>query len=153
MKYLRKFESHDNYNQLKQEIEDVLLDLSDDGYNPKVTLSPDYKMHVYVSLLDYNDKPCDWDDLKEYITRVNELTKEYLKPTIVYYKLCQPDGRVFNKGNRDTERWDIFSSKFWEDDTYWPFSYKRGTKEKPLLAFLTLEYISTDSSILPMGWS
>ena len=85
---------------IKHELEDVLLELNDEGFNSKVTFNKDYKMHLFVQFLDYQSEKASWDDINDCVERVNKIADKFI-PVGVYYKIMQPDGRIYNRNERE----------------------------------------------------
>lgn len=121
--------------ELKLELEDSLLDLRDDGFNTAVRFSKDYKMHLFVAFLDYQSKTATWDDIKDYVERVNTMVDKF-EPVGIYYKIIQPDGRVFNRNDRDFISWDDLDLLKFGLSEKWP---EMTTIKK--LCFFAIEYI------------
>ena len=124
MKYLKTFENHDS---IKSEIEDVLLELKDDYFEPTVTVSKDYKTHIFLNIINYQSKSAKWELIKDTIFRINNMLQGQFTPRTTYYKIIQPDGRIFNKGSRDIESWEEFDEFV--------------TLKDPTLCFFSLEYV------------
>jgi hypothetical protein len=76
MKYLKKFnESVDNIDEIKQTIEDILLPISDMGYQINVTNYVNYE-EVQIRVVGYTDTPLKVsDEVKDEFIRM----KEYLE--------------------------------------------------------------------------
>lgn len=136
---------YSNVEELKLELEDALIDLKDDGFNAEVKFSKDYKMHLFITFLDYQSKTATWNEIKDYVDRVNIISDKF-DPVGIYYKVMQPDGRVFNRNDRDFVGWDDLQSVVDELEksvmpkvptpltTYYP-----GLEKK--LCFFAIEYI------------
>ena len=76
MKYLKRFnESVDNIDEIKQTIEDILLPISDMGYQINVTNYVNYE-EVQIRVVGYTDTPLKMnDEVKDEFIRM----KEYLE--------------------------------------------------------------------------
>ena len=108
MKYLKKFESKSEDEVIKEDIEDILLNLKDLGCETEVNLGLDLFPFISVSFLLYHGQPAKWSVIEDEFLRVLDLTKDKYIIDIVYYKEVQPNGRIFNRGNRDTLELDSF---------------------------------------------
>jgi hypothetical protein len=80
MKYLKRFnESVDNIDEIKQTIKDILLPISDMGYDISITEDPTYFIRTgkfYIRVVDYTDTPLKVsDEVKDEFIRM----KEYLE--------------------------------------------------------------------------
>lgn len=138
MKHLKHFNEslsdREIGNLAKQDLDDVLIHLKDDGYRTNVEVVMDYHAEIFVNILDYqNQKVSIWGDIKDDIERCIEIVKDRFKPGSVYYKEIK-DGKVHNRDYRDIKRWEDFSIQ---------------TKDDTKLIFFTLTF----SQILPDGRS
>lgn len=107
MRYIKSYnESRDflTYNEILTGIEEVLLPISDLGYNIKVELVKDYNYHIFVNILGYENERLDFtEEVEDEFDRLYDFTKENgFLINKVYYKAVQPDGRIFNFHNRET---------------------------------------------------
>jgi hypothetical protein len=80
MKYLKRFnESVDNIDEIKQTIKDILLPISDMGYDISITEDPTYFIRTgkfYIRVVGYTDTPLKVsDEVKDEFIRM----KEYLE--------------------------------------------------------------------------
>ena len=80
MKYLKRFnESVDNIDEIKQTIKDILLPISDMGYDISITEDPTYFIRTgkfYIRVVTYTDDPLTMnDEVKDEFIRM----KEYLE--------------------------------------------------------------------------
>ena len=80
MKYLKRFnESVDNIDEIKQTIKDILLPISDMGYDISITEDPTYFIQTgkfYIRVVDYTDTSLKVsDEVKDEFIRM----KEYLE--------------------------------------------------------------------------
>jgi hypothetical protein len=80
MKYLKRFnESVDNIDEIKQTIKDILLPISDMGYEISITEDPTYFIRTgkfYIRVVGYTDTPLKVsDEVKDEFIRM----KEYLE--------------------------------------------------------------------------
>ena len=122
-------------NLAKQDLDDVLVYLKDEGYNAKVEVVMDYHAEIFLNLLDYqNKKVAVWKDIKDDIERCVDIVKGKFRPGTVYYKQVHPDGTVSHRNNRDTTSW---------------VNFKNHTKDDTRLIFFSLHF----SQVLPDGKS
>lgn len=114
MKYLNSYKLFESTTDMeiaelaKQEIEDILIFLKDNGCHVKVQAMMDEHSIVFVNILNYDNNPIMWSDIKDDIDRAIECVNDRFIPATAYYKVIQPDGRVFNKNNRDVDPWSRF---------------------------------------------
>lgn len=99
------------------EISDILLSLKDDGFPIKVKSESEYgSSNIYVNILDYDfsksrKNQVKWVEISDDVERVvNAVSDKYL-PIEVYYKFVQPDGRIFNRNEREFCSWESFQTK------------------------------------------
>lgn len=106
MNYLKSFNESivTNYDNMLQDIEDILLPIRDLGYdNIKVELLR-YSYYIFVKIVDYNNKPLLFSDsIEDEFDRLFEYLKQNsIEISQVYYKKVEADGRIFNRGSRDS---------------------------------------------------
>lgn len=142
LNYKRFNESLSKYD-IKYDVEDILIDLKDEGYSFSVTVSYDYKIYLFVKingLNTFNGSYLKWKDIEEHILRINDLVSDKFSPIRIYYKTVEKDGRVFNRNDRDTIRWTEFIDETPKIGLYVSSEIKRkDIKEKGLLYF-SIEY-------------
>lgn len=109
MKYLKTFESL-TYKQILENIKDILLPISDMGYDINARLIKDYNYHIFVNIVDYKQYSTIYEigplnftkEIEEEFDRLYEFGIENgFKVDKIYYKYIQPDGRVFNFHSRE----------------------------------------------------
>jgi len=93
---------------IKEIVDDVLVYLKDEGYHIKVEVVKDYKRHIFVGILDYENTPVFWSDMSDDIERVVEVLDGKFRPTTIYYKFISSTGVINNRNNRDLSSWDDF---------------------------------------------
>lgn len=114
-KYVLENKLYDSftYREIIGDMEDILAPIGDLGYDISAELVKDYNYYIFIKIIDYSketlvlteDVIIDLDRLYEFsITNGFEISK-------IYYKEVQPDGRIFNKGDRDV----IFGYKYFKD--------------------------------------
>lgn len=108
-----------------EEMGDFLWDIKDDGYPVDIKVVYDDDDYVYLSITDYRHNPVIWKDIKKNIEALIDATKDTFSISSVYYKVIQPDGRIFNRGEREIDAWYVF---------------KTLTKDDTQLAYLTFEF-------------
>jgi hypothetical protein len=128
MRYIKSFnESKDflDYSEFIRDIEDILLPISDLDYNIKVELVKDYVYHIFIRIIQYGDNFLNFTkNIEDELDRLYDFTEENgFKIDKVYYKKVRPDGRIFNKGEREVSNYEYFKKE------------TRGSK----LAFLSIE--------------
>lgn len=112
MRYLRAYKESVkiNYDNILQDIEDILLPIGDMGYNIKVEIIRDYKVmeyvpyHIFINVVDYGNEPLLFDDVveDEFDRLFDYLKQNDIEINQVYYKKVEPDGRIFNRNSRDS---------------------------------------------------
>lgn len=120
-----------NYENILQDIEDILLPIKDLGYNNiKAKLVKDYEDFIFINVVDYDNKPLIFNEDIEYeIDRLNEyLIENKFKIKEVYFKKVESDGRIFNRGTRDMLNL-----------SYFDFDYLKKTFMNEKLAYLSFE--------------
>ena len=117
MKHLKPFDSDRQIaNIAKEQLDDVLVYLKDDGYIAEVEVVMDYHAHIFLRLFDYqNKKEPLWKEIKDDIERCIEVIKDTFEPMTVYFKVIQPNGKIINKNNRDVTNWDSFKNYITDD--------------------------------------
>jgi hypothetical protein len=118
MKYLNKYKHYResiDYDNILQDIEDILLPIRDLGYNNiKAELVKDYEYYIFIVVVNYDNEPllfnenveCEFDRLFDYLYQSD------LKLNAVYYKKVEPDGRIFNRGTRDVLNMSYFDINY-----------------------------------------
>ncbi len=108
MNYLKTYNLFESltYNQILENIEDILLSISDMGYNIQTKLIKDYNYHIFVNIVDYQDYevgPLEFtNEVEDDFDRLCEfVTENGFKMDKIYYKKIQPDGRIFNRMERE----------------------------------------------------
>lgn len=106
MRYLKKYTLFEDkgfrtYKEMVEEMEDILIPITDLGYNPDVKLINHYNKYIQVNIIRYEDDPLKPELLyivEDEIDRLYEFAKSNgFLINKFYYKLVQPDGRIFNK--------------------------------------------------------
>jgi hypothetical protein len=92
----------------KQDLDDVLIYLKDQGYKSEVKFFMDYHAELSILITDYQGKKIKWDDIKDDVERAMEVVSDRFIPTEVFYKELQSDGRVFNRNQREETSWPRF---------------------------------------------
>jgi hypothetical protein len=114
MKYLKSFnESIVSLKNKKivEEIKDILLPISDMGYDINVNYERDLGAHRYIiRVVTYLDKALIWSSsVEEEFDRLVDFLSEYeLEIYKVYYVAEEKDGRILNRSNRTTVNYDTF---------------------------------------------
>ena len=130
MKYLQSFNESNKsftYEEIVQEISDILLPISDMGYDIDVKLVKDYNYFIFINILSYKDRQLKvTHEIMDDIDRLSEvIDNNGFRINMIYYKNVEADGRIFNRGHREV-------------DTYHGFKeYIKDYDKK--LAYLTLE--------------
>lgn len=120
MKYIKSFnESSLTYNQTKQNIEDILLPISDLGYDIDVNLEKGDVNKFYVRVVSYTDTALEWsNEIEEEFDRLELFVKSNdFDITEVLYVLEEKDGRVFNRSNRIGSSYGVFKERVKSHDT------------------------------------
>lgn len=117
MRYLKKYTLFENndYKNILEDINDILLPIKDLGYNNiKVELIKDYNYIIFINIVDYDNEPLVFNEDIEYeFDRLFDyLEQNNLKLNKVYYKKVESDGRIFNKGTRDTLNMSYFDINY-----------------------------------------
>lgn len=117
MRYLKKYTLFENndYKNILEDIYDILLPIKDLGYNNiKVKLIKDYNYIIFINIVDYDNEPLMFNEYIEYeFDRLFDyLEQNNLKLNKVYYKKVESDGRIFNKGTRDTLNMSYFDTNY-----------------------------------------
>lgn len=112
-------------DEIIDDIKEILLPISDLGYNIDVKLIFDIRYHIFISILNYKYPILELtEEIIDEFDRLNNFIKNYnFKIDTVYYKKVAKDGRVFNREYRETSSYDFFRDKL----------------KNSKLAFLTLE--------------
>lgn len=113
MRNIISFNESLKYSDIIQEIEYHLIHLSDMGYKIKVKLIKDYSNHIFLNILDYDDKLLSYDEIThgDFERMVLFCEQNNFKLERIYYKEVNDDGRIFNRGDRKI-RSDIFDESF-----------------------------------------
>jgi hypothetical protein len=105
MRYIKRYNLFESltYNQIVENIKDILLPISDLGYdNIEVKLVKDYNYYIFVNIINYKDTPLSFVEIEDDILRLNDFVNNNgFEVNEIYYKKVQPDGRIFNKHVRD----------------------------------------------------
>lgn len=117
MRYLKKYTLFENndYKNILEDINDILLPIKDLGYNNiTVKLIKDYNYIIFINIVDYDNEPLIFNEDIEYeFDRLFDyLEQNNLKLNKVYYKKVESDGRIFNKGTRDTLNMSYFDINY-----------------------------------------
>ena len=64
-----------------------MIYLKDEGCNVDVKIVKDYKKHIFINILDYDNKPVLWDSISDDIFRLIEVLEGKYSPTRAYYKI------------------------------------------------------------------
>jgi hypothetical protein len=114
MKYLHTFNESVKdfltYSEILDEIKSILLPISDLGYEIEAELVKDYIYHMFVRIVDYSKEPLEFNsDILDEIERLYDFTKDNgFIIDRVWYKEVRDDGRIFNKGNRESCGYESF---------------------------------------------
>lgn len=114
MRYIKSFnESKDflTYTEIIEEIKEILLPISDLGYDISVDMNKDNDTNrIYVRVVRYGDPTLVWNkEIEEEFNRLKEFSLENgFKLSKVYYVTEEPDGRVFNRNDRKIISYDQF---------------------------------------------
>ena len=114
MKYHKGFNESKGcltYSELIGQIKDMLLPISDLGYDVGVEMSKDIDTNrIYVRVVRYGDPTLVWNkEIEEEFNRLREFSLENgFKLSKVYYITEEPDGRVFNRSDRKIISYDHF---------------------------------------------
>lgn len=114
MHYIKSFnESKDflTYSELMEYIKDILLPLSDLGYDIGTEISKDKDTNrIYVRVVRYGDQTLVWnEEIEEEFNRLKQFSLENgFKLSKVYYITEEPDGRVFNRSDRKITSYEHF---------------------------------------------
>lgn len=114
MKYLKSFNEstvHLTYKQIEEEIKDILLPISDMGYDISVNFEKDFDTYrYYVRVVIYTDPALVWSsEVEEEFDRLKDFAKENgFAISNVYYVAEESDGRVFNRRDRTIVSYDEF---------------------------------------------
>ena len=117
MKYLKRFnESVDNIEEIKQTIKDILLPISDMGYDISITEDPTYFTRTgkfYIRVVTYTDDPLTMNDevkdefirMKEYLESlgINSVKALYIPESASYhdYDYNHDPTEDYDAGRRD----------------------------------------------------
>lgn len=131
MKYLKSFNESNNfltYTEFMEQIKEVLLPISDLGYDIGVEMTKNYVYirrnlikttrkdtnRIYVRVVRYNEPPLKWNkEIEEEFDRLKEFSLENrFKLSKVYYIVQETDGRVFDR----TISYDHFIDVINQDD-------------------------------------
>jgi hypothetical protein len=123
------------YDNILQDIDDILLPIRDLGYNIETSLIKDYEYFIFINIIDYDNEPLIFsEDVVEEFDRLYEyLTQNRIQINSVYYKKVEPDGRIFNRGTRDMLNLSYFS-----------FDYLKNFLMNEKLAYLSFELKKLD---------
>lgn len=114
MKYLKSFNESNNfltYTEFMEQIKEVLLPISDLGYDISVEMTKDTDTNrIYVRVVRYDEPPLKWNkEIEEEFDRLRDFTKEDgFEISKVYYVVEEADGRVFNRSDRTIVSYDTF---------------------------------------------
>jgi hypothetical protein len=113
MRYIKSYnesKSFFTYSNLMLEMKDILLPISDLGYDVGVEMSKDIDTNrIYIRIVRYGDPTLVWNkEIEEEFNRLREFSLENgFKLSKVYYITEEPDGRVIS-GNSPIISYDNF---------------------------------------------
>ena len=111
----------------KQDLDDILIYLKDEGLKTEVIISMDYHADLFVNIMDYDNKPVQWKTIKDDVERGIEVVGDRFRPSTVYYKVLSENGKILNR-DRDTATWENFL-KMRFNDRGWPITLRSDKKE------------------------
>lgn len=124
------------YDNILQDIEDILLPIRDLGYNIETELERGFtSTYIYLSIVNYDNEPLIFSEyvVEEFDRLYEYLIQNRIQINSVYYKKVEPDGRIFNRGTRDMLNLSYFS-----------FDYLKNFLMDEKLAYLSFELKKLD---------
>ena len=104
----------------KQDLDDILIYLKDDVFNVDVRVVMDYHANLFVDIMDYSNKPVLWKDIKDDVERGIEVVSDRFRPSTVYFRVLDKNGKITGNKDRDTRTWEDFIKMRFTHQNHFP---------------------------------